>query len=233
MMKSRRAPPGRLPSPALHFPNTDNRLELVKRHPAGIADRHSLPEPGPGEGANGESGQGQRRGRINRHLESDPLELGQRQKRRDPAGKHVGQLGERHLAGNASKLLDRLWRLDKSQIDAGLGIPIRPVDRAVDPFAGAGVGPRQDHEVAVATGIERGLEPIEHRGHRHDLLAGKVTAALRLDLILEEDPRGPCRLELLDRPGDTRAVAVAGVAVGDQRDRHPRRDPPHALRHLR
>ena len=233
MRHRRRAPPSRLAPPALHLPHADDRLDLVKRQPPGIAHRQAITEPGLGERADGETGESQRRGRIDRHFESDLLELGQRQQRRDSAGEHVGQLRERHLAGDADQLPHCLWRLDEAQIDPCLGIPIRPIDRAVEPLAGAGVGPREDHEVGTAAGIERGVEPVEHRGDRYDLLAGEVPAAFRLELILEEDPRGPGRLELPHRPGDTRAIAVASVTIGDQRDRHPRRDPAHAFRHLR
>ena len=233
MRHRRRAPPSRRAPPALHFPHADDRLDLVKRQPPGIAHWQAITEPGLGERADGEAGESQRRGRIDRHLESDLLELGQRQQRRHSAGEHVGQLRERHLAGDASELLDRLWRLDKAQIDPCLGISIRPIDRAVEPFAGAGVGPREDHEVAISASVERGMKPIEHRGHRHDLLAGEVPAALRLELILDEDPRGPGRLELFHRPGDTRAVAMAGITVGNQWDRHPGRDPAHTFGHLR
>ncbi len=59
-----------------------------------------------------------------------------------------------------------------------------------------------------------------------------MAAALGENLILEDDAGGAGALELLHAAHDVVQVAVTGVAVGDDRDRHAVRHAPHGVGHL-
>src|SRR5581483_2132181 len=71
-----------------------------------------------------------------------------------------------------------------------------------------------------------------HLIRRDHLLALEMAAALGENLILEDDAGGAGALELLHAAHDVVQVAVTGVAVGDDRDRHAVRHAPHGVGHL-
>ena len=78
-----------------------------------------------------------------------------------PGGGDGGFGGDRHDFGPHPALLD-LADGDSDARDLS-GFPVQPAGRP-----GAGIGAGEDHEGGIAAGIEGGVEPIEHRGHRHD-----------------------------------------------------------------
>ena len=60
-----------------------------------------------------------------------------------------------------------------------------------------------------------------------------MTATLRRYLVLEQDAGRPGLLEITHGADDVVQIAVAGVAVGDERDSDAVRDPTNRFRHLR
>ena len=67
---------------------------------------------------------------------------------------------------------------------------------------------------------------------RHHLLAGDVPALLGRDLVLHVQPRHARLLVLAHRAHRVQRVAVAGVGVGDHRQRHRARQVRGVIRHL-
>jgi hypothetical protein len=59
-----------------------------------------------------------------------------------------------------------------------------------------------------------------------------VAASLRPDLVLQEAAGGPGGDQLDDGAVGVQRVAVAGVGVDDDRDRHAQADPPGTVDHL-
>src|SRR5262249_6580142 len=73
-------------------------------------------------------------------------------------------------------------------------------------------------QIRVAARVERGLQLQDHLVGGDDLLALEVPAALRRDLVLDQDAGRPGALELAHRADDVVQVAVPRVAVGDDGD---------------
>src|SRR5699024_3323559 len=112
--------------------------------------------------------------------------------------------------------------LGEDQVRSGVGIGLRPVDRRVEALAGTGIGAGADDEVLVAAALDGGLDALGHLGGGDDLFAVEVTAALRVDLVLEVESRDAGVLELLDRAGHIHRLAPAGVGIDEGRQvRHP------------
>ncbi len=61
-------------------------------------------------------------------------------------------------------------------------------------------------------------DPLHEHLRIHYLLSTKVTAALRLDLIFDMQPRHAASVVLLDRARDVVRTSVARVCICDQRD---------------
>jgi hypothetical protein len=67
---------------------------------------------------------------------------------------------------------------------------------------------------------------------RDDLLAARVSAALRRELVLDHRAREAGLRVAGDRAAHVHRVAVAGVGVADHRDRDRRADVPALIEHL-
>ena len=86
-----------------------------------------------------------------------------------------------------------LRRLDEERVRTGLAVCERARDRVLEPDRLPGVGPRDDDEVAVAARLDRRTQLPDLLGDGDHPLAAHVAAALRPDLILEEDAGGARR----------------------------------------
>ena len=73
---------------------------------------------------------------------------------------------------------------------------------------------------ASLPGIDRRLDLADHLGARDDLLPLVMAAFLRRDLVLDMKPGDPGFLVLAHGADDIDRVAVAGIGVGDDRDRY-------------
>ncbi len=79
-------------------------------------------------------------------------------------------------------------------------------------------------KVGIAPRLGGGADLLDALLGRDHFLAGKVPAALGPDLVLDHQPGDAGALEALHREIDVDRVAVAGVAVGLERDRAARRE---------
>jgi hypothetical protein len=104
---------------------------------------------------------------------------------------------------------------------------------ALDALDAQGVGACVDHEVGVAARPCGGPDLGHALVQVDQLLAVKVAAALRHDLVLQVDSRRPRPLERLDREMDVHRVPEAGVGVAHDRDANAARDAPGHGDHVR
>ena len=133
---------------------------------------------------------------------------------------HVHHLRPRHGTGERLELLLGEERIGKRHVRARLAVAVGPLDRGVEPRRTARVGARDDDEPLVPPRIGGGSELPLHLLAGNQLLALNVAAALRVHLVFEVDSRDPRRLELLHRANDVDRVAISGVRVGDDGNRH-------------
>ncbi len=145
---------------------------------------------------------------------------------------HVGHRRLGDAAADLGQLLQRAGRLDETGVGAGPAGLLDAGDRLVQPFDGQGVGPGDDEEVPLGAGFHGRADLLHVLLPRHDPLAPHVPAPLGPDLILEEAAGRAGRDQLSDRAVDVQRIAVAGVGVDDDRDRHAHGDPPRPLDHL-
>ena len=166
-------------------------------------------------------------------VEAEVVELGRGAQWRLAALDHVGDAhapGRRR--GDRLHLIERLGRLHEDRVHAHVGGHTRPLARLVEPDRGTGVGAGGD-EQPVAD-VARRLQLRQPVLARHDALARHVPALLRPHLVLEEDPRPAGVLVQLDGADRVQRVAVAGVAVDDDRRLgHRRAHPAGHFGHLR
>ncbi len=101
---------------------------------------------------------------------------------------------------------------------AGLGIKIEAADCLFDAENRSRVGPCLDDEAGVAARLGSGADLLGTFFGRDDLLAGEVTAALGPHLVFEHEPREAGALEALDGEVNIDGIAIAGIAIGLQRD---------------
>ena len=121
-------------------------------------------------------------------------------------------------AAEAPHLVFGLGRLEEDDVGA-LGLEILAArQRLVEAVHRAGVGARHDQDVGIGAGVDRGADLHPRLLARDHLLAAGVTAFLRADLILDHHAGGAGAGILDHRALDVERVAVAGVAVADQRD---------------
>ena len=108
-------------------------------------------------------------------------------------------------------------RLGEDHVGAGLDAGDRALDRRLDAFHRERIGARHDDELGIGAGIDRGLHAIDHFLLGDDLLAGPVTAALRLHLILDVQAGGAELDERLDCARNVERAAPARVGVDEER----------------
>ena len=146
-------------------------------------------------------------------------------------GPDMGQFGsEKKLS--SCQFLDALRRLDKDHIRAGLLVSLAAAQGLVQAKGGPRIGPGDDHEVIVLTRIGRSLNLLDHFLHRNDLPAQHVAAPLRENLILKLDGRDPCFLIFTDGAPNVERIAVARIAVGQNRHIDGIRDIAGMARHF-
>jgi hypothetical protein len=90
--------------------------------------------------------------------------------------------------------------------------------RLLEADGGDRVGARDDEQIGVGPGLDRGADLANELASRNDLVSGEMTATLRRDLVLDVERRHVRRLVGLYGPPHVQRVSVAGVGVGDQRD---------------
>ena len=139
--------------------------------------------------------------------------------RRLAALEDVDQRRAAHLPADDPQFLDRLRRLDEPDIGAGFEIGVDPVDRGLQPLDSARVRTGNDDQVGIAPGIDRSLDLADHFRSGNDFFPFVMAALLRRDLILDMEPGDPGFLVLAHGADHIDRVAVAGIGVGDDRDR--------------
>ena len=113
------------------------------------------------------------------------------------------------------------WRYSSSVVSAsakimsgaGFDVALRALDRGVWPFDRVRVGARHDHERIVGAAVDGGLDAIDHLVGADQRLAGTMTAALGLHLVLEVQAGGAGADQLARRARDVESGAPAGVGV--------------------
>ena len=148
------------------------------------------------------------------------MEFIRRQHRGLPAAlQHVRHLADAlERSADLLQLLHGLRRLDEQAVGAGFEIHLAAPQCVVEAVHGARVGACDDVEVAAVARGGRGADLSHHLVGWDHVLAGHVAAALGRDLVLHEDRRHAHALVALDRAGDVLHVAVAGVAVDQDRE---------------
>lgn len=136
----------------------------------------------------------------------------------EPALHHVDQQGDADLGGDPFDLLGALRGLDEDDVGPRLRVPARPVDRLGQPQRTAGVGPGDDDEIGVGTGLQRGVELVRELRRTEQFLVGEVSAPLGERLILEVEGGHAGPLVLAHGTGHVHRCSVAGVRVRDERD---------------
>ena len=118
----------------------------------------------------------------------------------------------------APHLVFALGRFEEDDVGAfGLEI-LTARQRLVEAVHRARIGPRHDQDVGVGARVHRGADLHARLLARDHLLAAGVAAFLRADLILDHHA-GRAGAGIFDhRALDVERIAVAGVAVADQRD---------------
>ncbi len=104
-----------------------------------------------------------------------------------------------------------------------VGVGVGPAQRLLHaPARDEGLDPRDQHEVGVLAGVDRGADLARELLHRQELaLHARVEAALLgEDVVLHADARDARPLVLLHGAHDVDHVAVAVVDVRDDRRRH-------------
>ena len=171
---------------------------------------------------------------VDDHGEADLLELGGSEEGGLAALDHVGEEGgaAREGAGDGAQLVEGLGGLDEDNVGAGLLVELAAADALVEAEGAASVGAADDDEVAIATGLDGGVELGDLLLGGDDALVLEVAALLRPLLVLEDDA-GDARLDALaDGADDVEGVAVAGVHIGDEGDVDGADDVAHALHRL-
>jgi hypothetical protein len=144
---------------------------------------------------------------------------------------------QRHPAaealGDGADLLHRLAHLEEQHVGAGLEVGLAALERVLQAVHHDRVAARDDHEIGVVPGVERGLDLARHLLRGDQALADHVAAALGPHLVLDMDAGHPGALELAHRARGVEGVAVAVVGVDDHRDAHRLGDVARVLHHLR
>jgi hypothetical protein len=97
----------------------------------------------------------------------------------------------------------------------------------------ARIGARHAEDVGVCGSLHGGTDLHARLGARDHLLAARVAAFLRADLVFDHHGGGTGAGILDDRALDVERVAIAGIAVADQRDfRCGAGAVAHAVQHL-
>ena len=89
--------------------------------------------------------------------------------------------------------------------------------RLVEAVHRTGIGARHDEDVGIGAGVDRGADFHACLLARDHLLAAGVAAFLRADLILDHDAGGAGAGIFGDGALHVQRIAIAGVAVADQR----------------
>ena len=156
--------------------------------------------------------------RIDAEAETHRVEFLRRHHRRLAAFEDVDQGRTLDRPADNPQFLDILRRFDKADIGTGFEIGVDPVDRRLQPLDRARVGARDDDEIGVLAGVDRGVDLADHLGEADHLLALVMAAFLGRDLVFDVKGGDPRFLVLADRADDVDRVAVAGIGVGDDRD---------------
>ena len=99
-----------------------------------------------------------------------------------------GDVGEhRHAtgAGELAVFIEGRQRLSEDHVGAGRDILLRALQRCTLTLDGVRVGARHHDEVRVAARVHGGLDAVGHLVGGDERLAGPMTAALALHLVLE------------------------------------------------
>ncbi len=122
----------------------------------------------------------------------------------------------------------RLWgRLHEAEVGPRLGVAVGALDGGLQPFDLASVGSGEDHEVRVASRVQGGSQFQDHLLSRDHLLTLEVPAALRRDLVLEQEAGSSGPLGLPHGAHDVVQVAMPGIAVGHDWHVDAQSHPPH------
>src|SRR5690554_2858155 len=113
--------------------------------------------------------------------------------------------------------IDALGRFHEGDVGAVLDKRLRPFDGRRKALGGAGIGAGNDQQIGVLPGIDRRLDTAACFPQVHHILAGKVTAALRTDLVFELNGAGTGPLQGPDGVPDIECVAEAGIGIHHNR----------------
>jgi hypothetical protein len=117
-------------------------------------------------------------------------------------------------------------------ISARFDVRAGPVDSCRKALARNGIRPRHDHEIGSGSRICRGPDPVDHFGFRYESLSRAVSAAFRLNLILEVHGSRACAFHTRDGARDIEARAPPGVDVHQQWKGAYVCDPSHIHEHV-
>ena len=166
--------------------------------------------------------------------DAEVAELAFRQRRVD-ADVELDERFRKSLAHGAD-FLARLQRGDHQHVDAGRKIGLAAAQHLVDAAAdgGARIGARQDDDVGIELVAHGDRRPQLADGflRRDDLQALGEAAALRKDLVLDEEACDAGVDQLADRARRVKDIAEAGLAIGEDRDRHGPADVARIVDHL-
>ena len=136
--------------------------------------------------------------------------------------------GRRRPISRSSSTISR--RLDEERVGPGLAVREGARDRVLEPDGLPRIGPRDDDEAAVPARLDGRTELPDLFGDGDDPLPRMCAAALRPDLILEEDAGGAGAHQVAHRAHHVDGVAVAGIGV-DHDGHVDRRAYPRRRRH--